>query len=73
MDEHGIDVSLLMADYQDTHLASMFLVISNKRGFYLFGASTRDKKNRMASYALQWDAGIIHICRKNTCRSWHAR
>jgi lipid II:glycine glycyltransferase (peptidoglycan interpeptide bridge formation enzyme) len=52
----GVNVKMLMADLDGEFLASMFLVLSNKRGTYLYGASTSDKKNMMASYALQWES-----------------
>ncbi|HKJ40676.1 MAG TPA: peptidoglycan bridge formation glycyltransferase FemA/FemB family protein [Sunxiuqinia sp.] len=57
-DDHrdGVQVSLLMADHDGDFLASMFLVLSRKRGTYLFGASSSDQKQRSASYALQWEA-----------------
>jgi lipid II:glycine glycyltransferase (peptidoglycan interpeptide bridge formation enzyme) len=45
-----------MAEAEGINLASMFLALSNKRGTYLYGASTSHKKEMMASYALQWEA-----------------
>lgn len=53
---NDIHVSLLVADYNEEPLASMFLVLSKKRGTYLYGASTNAKKEMRASYALQWEA-----------------
>ena len=52
----GVRVKMLMAHDGNRFLASMFLVLSNKRGTYLYGATTSDKKNLMAGYALQWEA-----------------
>ncbi|MGJ8661769.1 MAG: lipid II:glycine glycyltransferase FemX [Bacteroidota bacterium] len=50
----GVTVKLLMADVGGKFLAGMFLVLSNKRGNYLYGASLTT--NREASYALQWES-----------------
>ncbi|ACF14936.1 Methicillin resistance protein [Chloroherpeton thalassium ATCC 35110] len=55
-DKNGVNVSLLMAEDEDEFLASMFLVLSRKRGTYLFGASSSSKRHLMASYGLQWEA-----------------
>lgn len=52
----GVNVKMLMADWDGKFLASMFLVLSNKRGTYLYGASASENKNLMASYALQWES-----------------
>jgi lipid II:glycine glycyltransferase (peptidoglycan interpeptide bridge formation enzyme) len=52
----GVNVKMLMAERNGTFLASMFLVLSNKRATYLYGASSSDKKDLMASYALQWES-----------------
>jgi lipid II:glycine glycyltransferase (peptidoglycan interpeptide bridge formation enzyme) len=45
-----------MADHEGEFLAAMFLVISNKRATYLYGASSDRKRNLMATYAIQWEA-----------------
>jgi lipid II:glycine glycyltransferase (peptidoglycan interpeptide bridge formation enzyme) len=52
----GVTVKMLMADRDGEFLASMFLVLSNKRGTYLYGASSLHKKDALASYALQWES-----------------
>ncbi|MDD4226626.1 MAG: peptidoglycan bridge formation glycyltransferase FemA/FemB family protein [Mariniphaga sp.] len=61
----GVRVKLLMAEKEGLCLASMFLVLSNKRGIYLYGASSADNKHFMASYALQWEA--IKLAKKKGC------
>jgi lipid II:glycine glycyltransferase (peptidoglycan interpeptide bridge formation enzyme) len=53
------DVNLLVAEKDDKPLAAMFLVITQNRGSYLYGASSSTERNLMATYALQWEA----ICR----------
>jgi len=50
------NVYLLVAEVDDKPLAAMFLIISNKRGTYLYGASSTENRNFMATYALQWRA-----------------
>lgn len=52
----GVTVKMLMAGIEGEFLSSMFLVLSKKRGTYLYGASTSCKNNLMASYALQWES-----------------
>ncbi len=50
------DAKLLIAEHNGEPLAAMFMVISGKRGTYLYGASSSEKRNLMATYALQWQA-----------------
>ena len=52
--KNGVNVKMLMAHQDGEFLASMFLVLSNKRGNYLYGASSTH--NKLASYALQWES-----------------
>ncbi|MCR8669290.1 peptidoglycan bridge formation glycyltransferase FemA/FemB family protein [Aestuariibaculum sp. M13] len=52
----GVTVKMLMAEKDGEFLSSMFLVLSKKRGTYLYGASANDKNNLTASYALQWES-----------------
>ncbi len=65
---NGVTVKMLMADVNGEFLSSMFLVLSQKRGTYLYGASTSCKKNLMASYALQWES--IKIAKKWGCTEY---
>lgn len=50
------DVHLLVAEVDGIPLAAMFLIVTNKRGTYLYGASASENRNYMATYALQWRA-----------------
>lgn len=50
------DVRLLVAEHDSKPLAAMFLVITKNRGSYLYGASSSEHRNLMATYALQWEA-----------------
>jgi len=64
----GVTVKMLMADKEGELLASMFLVLSNKRGTYLYGASASGKNNASASYALQWES--IRISKNAGCSEY---
>ncbi len=64
----GVTVKMLMADIDGEFLSSMFLVLSKKRGTYLFGASSSHKNNSMASYALQWES--IRISKACGCTEY---
>jgi len=50
------DVELLFAEAEGEPLAAMFLVCSEKRATYLYGASSGKNRNLMVTYALQWEA-----------------
>ncbi|MGM0550179.1 MAG: lipid II:glycine glycyltransferase FemX [Bacteroidota bacterium] len=52
----GSHVELLLAEHDGEPLAGMFLAYSQNRVTYLFGASSTNKRNLMATYALQWEA-----------------
>ncbi len=62
------DIHLLMAEADGKPLAGMFLAISGKRATYLYGASTRDNRNYMSTYALQWKA--IELANKAGCNEY---
>jgi lipid II:glycine glycyltransferase (peptidoglycan interpeptide bridge formation enzyme) len=64
----GVQVKMLLADLDGKFLSSMFLVLSKKRGTYLYGASTFCKNNLMASYALQWES--IRIAKEWGCTEY---
>lgn len=53
------DVSLLIAEYDSVPLAAMFLVVSDRRATYLYGASSSEHRGLMAPYSLQWRAMMI--------------
>ncbi|HPF01237.1 MAG TPA: peptidoglycan bridge formation glycyltransferase FemA/FemB family protein [Bacteroidales bacterium] len=62
------EVILLMAEYDSMPLAAMFLIISGNRGSYLYGASSSEHRNKMATYALQWAA--MNISKKHGCTEY---
>ncbi len=59
---------LLMADYEGEYLGAMVLVLSRKRGVYLYGASSGRRRHLMASYALQWEA--IRMAQQAGCEEY---
>jgi lipid II:glycine glycyltransferase (peptidoglycan interpeptide bridge formation enzyme) len=63
-----VDVRLLMADHDGEFLAAMFLVVSNNRATYLYGASSNHKRNLMATYAIQWEA--IRLASEAGCEEY---
>lgn len=62
------DVQLLIAEVDGQPLAAMFLIITGNRGTYLYGASASEKRNFMASYALQWRA--MQIAKQKGCTEY---
>jgi len=62
------DVIYLIAEADDKPLAAMFLIISGNRGSYLYGASSSENRNYMATYGLQWEA--IKISKEKGCREY---
>ncbi|MBI9039546.1 MAG: peptidoglycan bridge formation glycyltransferase FemA/FemB family protein [Bacteroidales bacterium] len=64
----GVSIKMLMADIDGEFLSSMFLVLTKKRGTYLYGASTSCKNDLMASYALQWES--IRISKEWGCTEY---
>ena len=47
---------MLLAEVQDEVVAGMILFRFGERAWYMYGASTGKHRNRMPSYALQWEA-----------------
>jgi lipid II:glycine glycyltransferase (peptidoglycan interpeptide bridge formation enzyme) len=62
------EAQLLIAEQNNVPLASMFLIISDNRGAYLYGASSNRNRNLMAPYALQWEA--IKIAKEKGCTEY---
>ena len=50
------EVFLMVAEHEGQPLAAMFQTITSHRSSYLYGASSSEKRNHMAPYALQWQA-----------------
>lgn len=62
------EVRLLIAESNKTPLAAMFLILSGNRGSYLYGASSSENRNLMATYALQWEA--MKISKEKGCTDY---
>lgn len=56
---------LLMAEADGAPLAGIILALYGPRATYLYGASTREKKECMPSYALQWKA--MQLAKRRGC------
>lgn len=61
-------VHLLLAEAEGDALAGMFLATAGGRATYLYGASSNTKRNKMATYALQWEA--IKRARQDGCTEY---
>lgn len=62
------EVTLLIAEERNDPLAAMFLVISQNRAYYLYGASSTTRRDLMAPYAMQWSA--ITTARSRGCTEY---
>ncbi len=47
---------MLVAEYAGAPLATLMVFVRDGRGYYLYGASTDEERNRMPTYLLQWEA-----------------
>jgi len=52
----GKDIRLYMASHEGDTLAAIVVLFRGKEATYLYGASSNNKRNLMAPYALQWKA-----------------
>jgi lipid II:glycine glycyltransferase (peptidoglycan interpeptide bridge formation enzyme) len=52
----ALEILFLLAQHHRDILAGAIIVISGRTATYLFGASSSEKRNLMAPYALQWTA-----------------
>ncbi len=62
------DVYYLIAEFDGTPLAALFLIVSGHRSAYLYGASSGTNRNYMATYALQWYA--IKLSKEKGCKEY---
>jgi hypothetical protein len=63
-----VSTRLLLARFDGQLLAGMLLAVSPARATYLYGASSREHRDRMASYALQWAA--MRLAKAHGCADY---
>jgi lipid II:glycine glycyltransferase (peptidoglycan interpeptide bridge formation enzyme) len=63
-----VQTRLLLARHEGKLLAGMMLAIAPSRATYLYGASTREHRDLMASSALQWAA--IRLAKNHGCTDY---
>lgn len=66
--KQGKEVRILCARYQGKPLAAIMLFIHGKHGYYLYGASSNEERNRMPNHLLQWTA--MKICASAGCEDY---
>ena len=59
---------ILLVRYQGKPLSALMLFIEGKRGYYLYGASSNEERNRMPNYLAQWTA--IRTCMDAGCTEY---
>lgn len=47
---------IILVSYQEKPLSALMLFTESKRGYYLYGASSNEERNRMPNYLAQWTA-----------------
>jgi len=59
---------LLVAEFEGRILAAVMVFASGGQGYYLYGASSDEERNRKPTYPLQWEA--IRWARQHGCREY---
>lgn len=59
---------ILLVRYGDKPLSALMLFIEGKRGYYLYGASSNEERNRMPNHLAQWTA--MKICKEAGCMEY---
>lgn len=62
------DAALIIAEHQDIPLSGVMVFSQNQSAWYLYGASSNENRNLMASYGVQWTA--IQWAKKRGCK-WY--
>jgi len=62
------EAELLVAEIDSKPLAAIFLVCAGRRATYLYGSSSSENRNYMATYALQWEA--LKRAKKRGCTKY---
>ena len=59
---------IILVSYNGKPLSALMLFIEGKRGYYLYGASSNEERNRMPNYLAQWTA--MQICKDAGCTEY---
>ncbi len=59
---------IILVSYNGKPLSALMLFIEGKRGYYLYGASSNEERNRMPNYLAQWTA--MKICGEAGCSEY---
>ena len=59
---------IILVSYDGKPLSALMLFIEGKRGYYLYGASSNEERNRMPNYLAQWTA--MKICKEAGCTEY---
>ncbi len=59
---------IILVSYNGTPLSALMLFIEGNRGYYLYGASSNEERNRMPNYLAQWTA--MKICKEAGCTEY---
>lgn len=59
---------ILLVRYQGKPLSAIMLFIEGKRGYYLYGASSNEERNRMPNHLAQWTA--MKLCKEAGCTEY---
>lgn len=62
------EIIFLLAGKDESIFAGAIIVISGRRALYLFGASSNEKRNMMATYAVHWEG--IKIVKDTGCMTY---
>lgn len=53
---HEDSVALFLAQYESSALAAIMVFAWGKKGWYMYGASSDEERQRMPTYLIQWEA-----------------
>ncbi len=59
---------IILVRYNGKPLSALMLFIEGKSGYYLYGASSNEERNRMPNYLAQWTA--MKICKEAGCTEY---
>lgn len=59
---------IILVRYQEKPLSALMLFTEGKRGYYLYGASSNEERNRMPNHLAQWTA--MKMCKEAGCTEY---